>query len=43
VTCTPASGTTFKVGATSVTCAAADKKGNKRSVMITITVSPAGN
>lgn len=43
VTCTPASGTTFKVGATSVTCTAADKKGNKRSVMITITVNPAGH
>jgi hypothetical protein len=41
VTCTPASGTTFKVGATPVTCTAADKKGNKRSVMITITVNPA--
>jgi len=41
VACTPASGTTFKVGATPVTCTAADKKGNKRNVMITITVNPA--
>ena len=40
VSCTPASGTMFKVGATTVTCTAADKRGNKRSVILTITVNP---
>jgi len=39
-TCTPASGTTFKVGTTTVTCTAVDKKQNKRSVILTITVNP---
>jgi hypothetical protein len=38
VFCTPASGTTFPVGATKVTCTAADKKGNKGSATITINV-----
>jgi hypothetical protein len=42
VECTPASGATFKVGTTNVTCTAVDKKGNKRSVVIIITVNPAG-
>lgn len=42
VSCTPASGTTFKVGTTTVTCTAADAKGNKRSVILTVTVNPAG-
>jgi hypothetical protein len=39
VSCTPASGTLFKVGTTTVTCTAADKRGNKRSVILTITVN----
>jgi hypothetical protein len=39
VSCTPASGSTFKVGATQVTCTAGDKRGNKRNVMLTITVN----
>ena len=40
VTCTPASGTVFKVGTTTVTCTSVDKKGNSRSVVLVITVGP---
>lgn len=39
-TCTPGPGSAFKVGTTQVTCTAADKKGNKRSLVVTITVDP---
>jgi HYR domain/Calcium-binding EGF domain len=39
VTCTPASGATFAVGATKVTCTAVDKKGNKGSSILTVTVT----
>ncbi len=42
VACTPASGTLFKVGTTTVTCTAADKRGNTRSVLLTITVTAGG-
>lgn len=38
VVCTPKSGATFPMGATTVTCAAADKKGNKKSATLTINV-----
>ena len=38
VLCTPASGSTFAVGATKVTCTAADKRGNKGSATITVNV-----
>ncbi len=42
VTCTPASGGVFKVGTTTVTCTAVDQAANKRSVILTVTVNPAG-
>ncbi len=42
VTCTPASGTVFKVGTTTVTCTAVDNLANKRSVILTVTVNPGG-
>jgi hypothetical protein len=38
VTCTPASGSTFKLGKTSVVCTASDKKGNKATVTFTVWV-----
>jgi hypothetical protein len=38
VTCTPKSGSLFPPGPTTVTCAAADKKGNKKSASLTINV-----
>jgi hypothetical protein len=38
VTCTPASGTTFAVGDTTVRCAAADKSGNTAEKTFTVTV-----
>jgi hypothetical protein len=38
VLCTPASGSTFPVGPTKVTCTAADKKGNKGTATITVNV-----
>jgi hypothetical protein len=38
VTCTPSSGSTFKVGKTSVVCTASDKKGNTASVTFTVWV-----
>lgn len=36
--CTPKSGSMFPMGATTVTCTAADKKGNKKSATLTINV-----
>jgi hypothetical protein len=41
VTCTPASGATFAIGATTVTCSAADTRGNSRSGTLTVTVKSA--
>ncbi len=38
VTCIPASGATFAIGTTIVTCSAADKAGNKASAGFTVTV-----
>lgn len=38
VTCAPKSGTLFPMGPTTVTCSAADKKGNTKTVTLTITV-----
>jgi len=38
VTCTPASGSTFPVGATKVTCSATDKAGNNATGTFTVTV-----
>lgn len=38
VTCAPKSGSMFPVGATTVTCSAADKKGNKKTATLTINV-----
>ena len=38
VACAPKSGTTFPMGATTVTCTASDKKGNKKSVTFTVNV-----
>jgi hypothetical protein len=38
VKCTPASGSTFPVGANTVTCTAADSKGNTRTRTFTVTV-----
>lgn len=38
VACAPKSGSMFPVGATTVTCTAADKKGNKKSVTLTVNV-----
>lgn len=38
VTCAPKSGSTFPMGATTVTCSAADKKGNKKTATLTINV-----
>ncbi|HMC68932.1 MAG TPA: HYR domain-containing protein, partial [Mycobacteriales bacterium] len=38
VTCTPASGATFPIGATTVTCTATDAHGNRRTASFTITV-----
>lgn len=39
VSCTPASGSTFAVGTTTVTCTAADKRGNKGSATLAVTVA----
>jgi hypothetical protein len=39
VTCTPASGTRFPVGATTVTCSAADRRGNAASASFSVTVA----
>jgi hypothetical protein len=41
VTCAPASGSTFPVGATKVTCTAVDKKGNKGTSILSVTVTAA--
>jgi hypothetical protein len=38
VTCTPASGSTFPLGATTVTCSATDTAGNTGSSTFTVTV-----
>ncbi|MDU0313893.1 HYR domain-containing protein [Phycicoccus sp. M110.8] len=38
LTCSPASGSTFKLGATTVTCTATDKHGNADSGTLTVTV-----
>ena len=38
VTCAPASGTAFPVGATKVTCTSTDAAGNKGTAAFTITV-----
>ncbi len=42
VTCTPASGSTFPLGTTTVTCTATDAAGNTAAGSFTITVTPAG-
>src|SRR5213076_1842373 len=39
VSCTPASGSTFPLGATTVTCAATDARGNGRTASFTVTVT----
>lgn len=39
-TCAPASGTTFRVGTTAVTCTARDARGNASTGRFTITVTP---
>jgi WD40 repeat protein len=41
VTCVPASGTVFRVGATPVSCTARDARGNVGSATFTVVVSPA--
>jgi hypothetical protein len=41
VRCTPASGSTFPVGNTTVTCTAADAQGNSRTSRLTVAVRPA--
>jgi hypothetical protein len=38
VTCLPASGSTFPIGATQVTCSTADARGNRASTTFTVTV-----
>ena len=38
VTCTPASGTTFALGATTVNCSATDAAGNEATGSFTVTV-----
>jgi hypothetical protein len=40
VECSPASGTTFAIGTTTVTCGATDQWGNHASVSFTVTVTP---
>ncbi|MBI3949178.1 MAG: HYR domain-containing protein [Acidobacteria bacterium] len=40
VTCTPASGSTFPIGTTTVTCTATDDSGNSASCTFTVTVNP---
>lgn len=40
VTCTPASGSTFEIGTTTVTCTAIDAAGNRATASFTITVNP---
>ena len=39
MTCTPASGSTFPIGATTVTCTATDARGNTGSASFTVTVA----
>ena len=41
VRCTPAAGSNFPVGSTTVSCFAADKSGNSRTVQLKVTVKPA--
>jgi len=43
VTCTPASGSTFPLGTTTVTCSAIDKTGNKASASFKVTVTPSSS
>ena len=43
VTCTPASGSTFAVGTTTVTCSAADAAGNTASASFSVTVTLDGD
>jgi hypothetical protein len=43
VTCTPASGSTFPVGTTTVQCAAADTRGNTARASFRVTVTSASN
>jgi hypothetical protein len=38
--CTPASGTTFAIGKTAVTCAATDRAGNRSQMTFVVTVTP---
>jgi hypothetical protein len=42
VTCTPASGSTFPLGATTVTCTASDPAGNTATGSFTVTITPSG-
>src|SRR5207247_10076880 len=39
VSCTPASGSTFPIGATTVTCTATDVRGNGSTASFTVTVA----
>lgn len=39
-TCTPASGSTFPIGTTTITCSASDAAGNLRSASFTVTWTP---
>jgi hypothetical protein len=41
VTCAPASGSTFAIGTTTVTCSASDTRGNSASASFTVTVTSA--
>ncbi len=42
VTCTPASGSTFPLGVTTVTCTASDPAGNTATGSFTVTITPSG-
>jgi len=43
ITCTPASGSTFPLGTTTVTCSATDKTGNRASGSFKVTVTPSSS
>jgi hypothetical protein len=43
ITCAPASGTTFAIGTTNVTCMATDASGNRASASFTVTVKGAAD
>ena len=43
ITCTPASGSTFPLGTTTVTCSATDKTGNEASGSFKVTVTPSSS